>query len=645
MTKYLWIGCCSLLGLLLAPAAAFGQSVPQDTAANQQVDVDHSDILLYIQEGDSVVQELIGNVELSQDSIYMYCDSAIIRNSNQVTATGEVLIQQGDSVSVFSDSLIYDGALRQADLYGNVVLINGRRKLFTDSLHYDLNTKIATYTSGAVLTDDSTQLSSIRGYYYVGTDEAFFKDSVVVIDEAFSLRADTLKFDTRTQTVFFLGPTLISGDSSRIYCEDGFYDTKNEKAEFRQRAQFVKGAQKGVADTIAYDGAQAEYTLAGNARFVEEARRATADVIRYREEEDKTLLIGNARYRDGQQDIAADRIEYDARNEVYSTRGRSRISDPPQLLEADQVDYGEEAGMGAALGNVIWRDTSSELTIFCERADYNRETDYLKASGGRRGRPLLIILMEGDSLFMASDTLQAMRADTVSEDSSRLLLAYHDVRVYKSDLQALCDSLTYNSADSIFQFFQQPLIWSDTTQFSADTIYMQMANDQIDQVFLRERSFIINSPDELFFNQIKGKNIVASFEEDELRRMDVNGNAESVYYARDELGAYVGVNKTICSDMLLYFGDNQVERIKFFAQPQAKLHPMRQVDHESLKIEGFDWQNDVRPKNRDDLFAPLSRKPAPPAAPEVPSARPKPGAADREEEPPALPPGIDEGRN
>ena len=220
---------------------------------------------------------------------------------------------------------------------------------------------------------------------------------------------------------------------------------------------------------------------------------------------------------------------------------------------------------------------------------------------------MLITVLEGDSLFMVSDTLTALRADTTENDSARILLAYHDVRIYKSDLQALADSLSYSSVDSIFRFYRAPVIWSDTSQFTADTIYLQMADDQIDQIFLRDNAFIINSPDKVYFNQIKGKNITATFEGDDLRTMDVNGNAESVYYARDEEGGYVGVNKTICSNMLLFFGDNQVDQIKFFAEPKAKLHPMQQVDHESLKIKGFDWQEAIRPLSVEDLFTELKR--------------------------------------
>ncbi|MCI5082381.1 MAG: hypothetical protein MRY78_11830 [Saprospiraceae bacterium] len=591
---------CSLL-FLLAGNSIWAQSPTQDTS-KQKVDVDHADLFEYLQRGDDVIQKLDGNVELRQDSVYMYCDTAVIVNSVDVTAQGNVLIQQGDSVNVFSDSLLYNSETKIADLFGEVILVNGNQKLFTNRLRYDLKTKVATYFDGATLTNDSLQLTSKTGYYYADERKAFFKDSVVVVDEQFSLRSDTLEFDVPSKTVFFLGPTLINSDSSRIYCESGFYDTENNIAEFQENAQYLKGDQKAKAEIIAYDGESKIYTLEGNATFEDKTRIAKGDVIRYDEENDRTELIGNASYVDETQNIQAEEIIYDAKQEIYSTRGRSRISDPPQILMANQVDYDEEKGLGVAIGDVIWQDTSANLIIKCETADYNRKTNYLKASGGVLGRPLLISLVDGDSLFMAADTLLSIKEDSLAADSVRALLAYNDVRVFKSNLQAIADSVSYSSTDSLFRFFYDPIIWSDTSQFYADTIHMEMKNEQLNKINLFDNAFIINSPDEVFFNQIKGKNIFASFQDNELRRMDVNGNAESVYYAIDEKGAYVGVNETICSDMVLLFGDNQVEQIKFLAQPQATMHPMTQVDHEELKIKGFNWETKLRPMSLEALF-------------------------------------------
>ena len=588
---------CIGIGYRAATAQIVPPALPADTT--DRVQVDYADVLEYRQQNGRTVQKLIGKVELRQDSIFMYCDSATIVNSNQVIAQGNVIIQQGDSLSIFSDSLYYDGEARKAQLFEEVVLVNDRQRLFTDRLDYDLNTRVARYVTGATLTNDTTQLTSKRGTFYTAQRQIYFADSVLVVNRDFTFRSDTLAYNTERKVADFLAPTLITLGESRIYCEAGFYDVGQALAVFRQNAQFRKREQTAVADEIRYDGAAELVTLVGEATFDEADRSAAADTIRYSEPTGDIVLVGNARYRDATRNISSDRIEYNEADARYATRGRSFVSDPPQLIEADRIDYADAGGI--ATGNVVWRDTSSELTVVCERAVYDERTDYLKASGGRADRALLITAIDGDSLWLTADTLVA-QTDTLSADSSRLLNAYFDVRLFKSDLQVLCDSMRYSDADSLFRFYQDPVVWSDTSQFMADTISIQLVDDAVDHILLRRNAFILNSPDQQFFNQIKGKDITARFAAGELYRMDVNGNAQAVYYALDDAEAYIAAQRAECSRMQIDFGTNNVDAIRFYRQPKGALHPMRGTDHAALRLEGFDWRWSQRPASPKALF-------------------------------------------
>lgn len=589
-----------LMGMTYFPL--MGQVV-QDTTS-QKVKIDHADLFEYINEPGKQIQKMTGHVALSQDSVYMYCDTATIENRDDVFALGQVIIQQGDSINVFSDSLFYNAISQKADLYGEVILNTGEKSLFTDYLQYDLSTKLGTYTQGALLTDGETQLRSKRGYYYVDEHKIYFKDSVVVLGPDFSLKADTLIFDTDTHIVDFAGPTLMVNGENKVYCEAGFYDTENNLGVFREQAQFMNGEQKGRADEITYDGQNREYILTGNAMYEKESRLAKGDVIRYDAANDQVYLMGNAYFRDSTRLIVADTILYDSAKETYSTRGQAVIHDEEKILKAEQIDFDEETGMGIAHGGVVWQDTVANMSILCRDAVYRKEDNYLKASGGEYGRPMMVSLIDGDSLYIAADTLYSYElTDSISENKTSILLGYHDVRLFKSNLQAVCDSMVYHSADSLFHFYDDPIMWSDTSQFIADTMSMRLSNNSLEKVFLRRDAFILNSPDEIYFNQIKGKDITASFDSSELKKMYVIGNAETIYYALDEAGKYVGVNSTQCSEMELYFDHNSVEKIKFFAQPQSELLPMDKVDHEKIKLKGFSWETDRRPKSVMDLFS------------------------------------------
>jgi lipopolysaccharide export system protein LptA len=592
--------------LFLLPFAGSAQTTPARDSTNK-VKVESSMTGEYFLIGDRYIQKLSGNVRLRQDSTLVFCDTAIL-DQNDAILRGNVLIEQGDSLRIYGDSAHYYGDTRQSDMFGNVVLINGKQELFTSRLHYDLNTKVATYHQGGTLSNGKSQLTSTHGYYYAAEQQVFFKGNVLVTDPEFTIRTDTMAFNTETQMVQFLAPTLISQQGSKIYTEGGFYDTENNVAEFDKNPQYERDGQRGRSRKMRYDGATKEYILDGDA-FIEEPaarREVKADVIRYNTETEKAVFIGNVDYRDSAQTMTGQEVRYDSRNKQYQLTGRGRVIDPPNIIEADSINFNDQLGNGLALGNVIWQDTAADVTLLSYRMDYNKQTEYIHAYGGfgdlgAGGRPLMKSLIENDTLYMSSDTLTSFKPDSASDN--RLLLAYHDVRIFKSNLQASCDSLTFSSVDSIFTFYKLgnvPLIWADTSQFSADTIRMLLKDKKIDRIWLRQNALVINSEDEQLFNQIKGRNNTVFFSDDEAREMLVEGNAQAVYYALDDKGAYVGVNETACSEMRLFFANNQVESIKFYDAPKGTFAPIKTSG--TKRLEGFFWEKMRRPRSLADLL-------------------------------------------
>lgn len=585
---------------LLLPAASLSAQIGQPSDSSNQVRILNADLMEQVQQGEEQRQSLQGEVVLRQDSIFLYCDTATIRNKTYVKAYGNVIIQQGDSLSVFADTVFFDGEKKLADLTGReVILINQQQQLFTRGMTYDLNTKIANYTSGGLLDNGRSQLSSKQGYYYARDSLAFFRDSVVVVDSLFSLRTDSLRFKTTTEVAYFLGPTRIDQEETDIYCENGFYDIPNQQALFSQNAQYQKGEQRASADSMYYDGTKKEILLSGNVVVREPGKLAIADRIRYLEDQEKYYLYGHAYLLNDGQEVRSDTVVFDARNEIYTTSGRSTLSDSSQILQADFLDYDGATGRGLATGQVYWQDTTEQISILCERAIYDKACDYLLAVGER---PLFISGVQDDSLYMSADTLEALGACDSTDSAGRRILAYRDVRIYKTDLQAKADSLTYSESDSLFTLYpitQKPLIWADTSQMKGDTIRIQMANDQIDRIFLIQNAWLTNSPDLQYFNQIKGRNITARFRDNELHTVWVEGNAEALYYVQDENKAYIGPNQVSSGSMKLSFANNQVTDIRLYQSPSGDLKPFTPT---AVSLEGFKWDVTCRPAGLEDLL-------------------------------------------
>ncbi len=555
-----------ILGLLLlfVPAQLWGQfdfEEPIADTSENRIIIDSTEVIRF-NEG---VKELVGDVHLRQKDALMFCDSAIIQDNN-VRAYGDVLIVQNDSVYIYSDSLYYWGDERQASLFGDVVLTDSLQKLFTNRLDYDMDARVGTYKNGATLESGTTKLESKIGYYYVDENEAYFKDQVVLIDTNYTLRSDTLRVNTETNIAYFLGPTNIQTKENEVYCEAGFYDTEKNYAEFEKNVRFVKDGQIATADKVRYDGNL-----------------------------DQAYMEGRSVIQNDGQTIYADDVFYDSGKGMSVLRNNVVVEDSDRIIYADSLDYSNNEKTGLARGNVVLVDKVQDYVIECERADYDESAGYLKASG----RPFMQTILDQDTLWLAADTLLSYKSETI--DSSRTLVANQNVRMYKNDLQAVCDSLVYSDADSIFYFYKNPILWSDTTQFTADTISVFMKSNLVHRIDMIHNSLILNTKDSIYFNQIKGRDILVRFKENEVRSMRVEGNGESVYYMLDDNNAYAGVNKTICSEMLIYFGDNQVNRINFYAQPKATVYPMGQVSHKNIRLAGFDWKEKQRPKSRYDL--------------------------------------------
>ncbi len=580
-----WSGILSLTLEAQQPTVAPGEE--------EVIKILHADYTYLEAKAGAELKILSGTVQLYHDSSFLYCDSARIDGLN-VMAYGNVVIRHNDTVQIFADSLRYNGKLKVSDLFGEVILVSGGQSLYTRRLHYDLDSSIASYTTPGTLRTKNTVLKSKKGYFHVRQDMAYFYGQVQMTDPEIQLRSDSLQFNTKTQTAYFIAPTLMEKADRKIYCEGGYYDVDDKLALFTGNPQYLENDKKASSKTMLYDGAVNEIKLIDDVKFVSKATSLEGDTLLYNEKTRDMTIFGTGFITtpDGTVE-STKKLIYNELTQVFITSGRSALQDSTNKLEADQIIRDGVSGNLTAIGDVHWLDTVHSAFIRCDSMFLDKKNNKVIAIGKGRQPLFKSFANINDTLLMRADTLVALQADTISK--SRIILAYRHVQILRSDIQAVCDSMVYNEKDSLFTLYHNPVIWSDTSQFFADTIRLLQSGNQIKTLFLYQNAMIINSPDLKYFNQIKGRNIRAEFDSSRLATVDVLGNAEAVYYILDDEQAYIGVNKIICSHILARFESNQVDKIYFFTQPNGTMHPMRAVDHEKIKLKGFKWHSDLRP--------------------------------------------------
>jgi len=287
---------------------------------------------------------------------------------------------------------------------------------------------------------------------------------------------------------------------------------------------------------------------------------------------------------------------YDSQNEISSFWKDAYIKSKEQTLTGDSIYYDRTKGYGQAFGNVVITDTVNKVKIYGDEAYHNENTD----SSMITKKALFEQYFEKDTLYLSADTLTIV---IDSATTKQLFRGYHNVQLIKPDIQAICDSLVYNEIDSLMTLFKSPIIWSDENQLSADSIWLHTNKGEISKIKLKEHSFIVSQVDTVGFNQIKGKLITGHFKDNQLKRINVEGNGETIYLLGEEKQPPTDINHSYCSSMIIDLDSSEISTIRFLNEPNATMSAIVTVPKDELTLKGFKWEENKRPLFHEELIS------------------------------------------
>ena len=451
-------------------------------------------------------------------------------------------------------------------LFGNVKLRHENTQMFCDSAFLNRATNyVEAYGSIHIIQDDSIHLYG-KELYYIGNEGiAKVRKNVRLVNNDIVLTTEYLDYNRISDVAYYFNGGKLTSGENVLESNWGYYFPKSDLAQFRDSVVVTNPNYLMYSDTLLFNTKTEIAYITGPATIIS----------------DKNIIYSEAGF-------------YDTKSDVARLEKNSSITTEEQILLGDTIFYNRKTGFGEVFSNMFLQDTTNNVIITGNYGFYNELTKEALATK----KAVMMQIYQNDTLFLHADTL---RIDSIPGREHQLIRAYRHVKFYRTDFQGRCDSMVFDLADSINTFYHDPVLWSMENQMTAEIIKLYTKNQQLYKAELINDGFVISREDSLHFNQIKGKLITGYIKENELYRIEVDGNGQSIYYPKDD-DVMIGVNKTESSSITILLEDRKVTGITTRVQPKGNLNPVFLLPIENQRLAGFRWLDEFRPKQMSDIF-------------------------------------------
>lgn len=452
-------------------------------------------------------------------------------------------------------------------LIGNVVLTQNETTIYCDSAHfYRRENSVEAFGNVRIVEGDSITITGARLIYNGDDKTARFRRNVVFTKLATAtLYTDFLDYARiPNQAHYFNGGRLV--DSVNVLTSrKGYYDVNSNLASFKNNVKVTNPDYTMYADSMQYN------SRTKNIYFVSETTVINKDSSR-------------AVYKGG---------VYNTITKVSDLReGTGETGD--YTIKGNEYDLDAIRNIARVRGSVVMTSKKENLVIYGQASDFFRAEGITKVYNNAF---VAKVTDDQDTLFMTADTLVSIDSN---DPEKKRILAYHNVKVFKKDLQGVADSLEYRTSDSTIFLYKDPVLWTQGNQMTADSISMLIENNTISRMLLVDNAFVISQDTLMNYNQIKGRVMTADFAGQNISRVIVEGNGESLYYFLDEEDfGLIGMNKIICSSITIRFREGKVNNLSFYTRPEGRFIPPHELKEEEMKLKGFQWRTIDRPSRAD----------------------------------------------
>ena len=384
--------------------------------------------------------------------------------------------------------------------------------------------------------------------------------NVVLNDQQMTLLTTAIQYNMQDQVGFYTNGADILNDKNTLKSKRGFYNRRTNVFHFKEAVKLTSPDYTMESDTLDYYAATKTAYFYGPTKIVSE---------------ENTILCNYG--------------WYNTQTEMAEFSKKATILSGSNTVSADSLFYDKKGGLGRGIGNLKLTDTTEHVEVYGQNGLYFQKSKETIIST----LPMAVKMDEKDTMYVMADTFYFK-----NDSLKKILKAYYHTSLLQTEFQGRCDSLLYNFSDSSISLFYAPILWNEKNQITGDTMFIHMKNKRIQSLTVLNKAFLASEVKSGAYNQISGKNMINSFDSNKLKQVLVDGNAEIVYYIRNnetDSAEFTGVNKERCSKLLILMDSGKVSGIRHYGQPEGKIYPVRDFPDGEKYLAELNWKVNEKP--------------------------------------------------
>ncbi len=486
----------------------------------------------------------IANPFANKNATIVYLEYSETLSSNQILGT-DVKVFRGnvrfrhDNALLYSDSAYLYSDANSLDAFGHIRIVQG----------------------------DTLFIYSDLLYYDGNIKMARLRHNVRMENRKTTLTTDSLNYDRMVNLAYYYTGGKIKDQLNTLTSVWGQYSPATKEALFKKTVHLVNKNFILDSDTMKYN-----------------TKTSIANIV------GPTHILYNK-----ETDIFTNRGWYNTATERMMLLDRSLVKQKDgKTMVGDTIFYDKKLKYAESFKWVQLNDTVQKMTLVGNYVNYDEN----KKVGMATDSSILVNWSNKDTTYIHADTLY-----TSKDSIYNVARGFYNVRLYRNDIQGLCDSLAYSARDSVINMYGEPVLWTENNQLSGEFIQAFSKNKKIERIHIQRAAMAVQHQDSIFYNQLSGKEIIAYMDSGQLKKVAVNGNGETIYYPRHEKDStLIGVNKTQSSFVTMFFNMKKIERIVLTSASTGTMYPLLQLKGDELYLKNFFWLEEQRPMKKEDVL-------------------------------------------